>query len=45
MTVQLPAARSIRPEPSPALDLILFRALAKDPGRGFKTMAEFRRRC
>ena len=37
-----PAARSIVPELSPALDPILFRALAKDPGSAFKRMAELR---
>ena len=42
ITVQPPAARSVRPELSPALDLILFRALAKDPGTRFQTMSEFR---
>ena len=42
ITVQPPAARSIRPALSPALDLILFRALAKDPAMRFQTMAEFR---
>jgi len=42
ITVQPPAARSIRPELPPALDLILFRALAKDPATRFQTMGEFR---
>jgi Protein kinase domain len=42
ITVQPPAASSIRSELSPALDLILFRALAKDPGTRFQTMAAFR---
>jgi Protein kinase domain len=42
ITVPPPAARSIRPELSPALDVILFRALAKDPGTRFQTMSEFR---
>ena len=42
ITVQPPAARSIRPELSPALDLILFRAMAKSPGARFQTMAELR---
>jgi serine/threonine protein kinase len=42
ITAQPPAARSVRPELSPALDIILFRALAKDPGTRFQTMGEFR---
>jgi len=40
ITVPPPAARSIVPDLPPALDLILFRALAKDPSQRFQTMAE-----
>jgi eukaryotic-like serine/threonine-protein kinase len=42
VTVQAPAARSIVPDLPPAMDMILFRALSKDPGQRFQTMAEFR---
>jgi eukaryotic-like serine/threonine-protein kinase len=41
MTVPAPAARSVVPSLSPALDAILYRALAKDPAERFQTMAEF----
>ncbi|MDB4982976.1 MAG: serine/threonine protein kinase, partial [Myxococcales bacterium] len=42
MSTPPPAARSIVPELSPALDLILFRALEKDPRERFQTMSELR---
>jgi serine/threonine-protein kinase len=42
VTVPPPAARSIVPDLPAALDSILFRSLAKEPGQRFKTMAEFR---
>ena len=42
ITVEPPAARSVRAELSPALDVILFRAMAKDPAARFQTMAELR---
>jgi hypothetical protein len=40
ITVPPPAARSIVPDLSPALDLILFRALSKDRRKRFQTMLE-----
>ncbi len=40
MTKPAPAARSLVPELPPALDAILFRALAKDPAHRFQSMAE-----
>jgi hypothetical protein len=40
MTMPAPAARSVVPELPPALDSILFRALAKDPAQRFQSMAE-----
>jgi len=40
MTVPAPAARSLVPSLSPALDAILFRALAKSPSDRFQSMAE-----
>jgi len=43
MTVEPPAARSIVPDLSPALDVILFRALAKAPGDRFQSMNDFRK--
>ena len=42
VTVPPPAARSIVPELSPALDMILFRALSKAPDARFQSMNEFR---
>ena len=42
VTVRPPAARSLVPELSPALDAILSRALAKDPELRFQSMAELR---
>jgi eukaryotic-like serine/threonine-protein kinase len=42
ITVAAPTARSLVPELSPALDVILFRALAKDPDLRFQTMTELR---
>ena len=42
VTVLPPAASSIVPELSSAMDAILFRALAKAPDERFATMAEFR---
>src|SRR3954471_5603046 len=38
-----PAARSLVPDLSPALDTILARALAKSPGDRFQTMSDFRK--
>lgn len=43
ISVQPPAARSIVPDLSPALDTILFRALAKSPGDRFQSMSDFRK--
>src|SRR5258708_22083158 len=37
-----PSVRSLVPELSPEMDLILFRALAKDRAQRFQTMAELR---
>jgi serine/threonine protein kinase len=42
ISVQPPAARSIVAALSPALDTILFRALAKSPGDRFQSMSDFR---
>jgi len=42
MAVPAPAARSIVPSVPPALDAILFRALAKSPSDRFQSMAELR---
>ncbi len=42
ISVQPPAARSIMPDLSPALDMILFRALSKAPGDRFQSMTDFR---
>jgi serine/threonine protein kinase len=42
ITMPPPSVRSIVPNLSPALDLILFRALAKDREERFQTMADFR---
>ncbi|HEY2899860.1 MAG TPA: serine/threonine-protein kinase, partial [Polyangia bacterium] len=42
ITMPPPSVRSIVPNLSPALDLILFRALAKDRDERFQTMADFR---
>jgi len=42
ITMPPPSVRSIVPSLSPALDLILFRALAKDREERFQTMADFR---
>jgi serine/threonine protein kinase len=42
ISVQPPAARSIVPDLSPALDTILFRALAKAPRDRFQSMRDFR---
>ena len=41
MTMPAPSARRLVPELSPALDEILFQALAKDPTERFQSMAEF----
>jgi serine/threonine-protein kinase len=40
MSMPAPAARSVVPELDPALDSILYRALAKDPAQRFQSMAE-----
>jgi serine/threonine-protein kinase len=40
MTMPAPAARGLVPELAPAVDAILFRALAKDPAQRFQSMAE-----
>jgi serine/threonine-protein kinase len=42
MTVEPPSARSLVPDLPPALDAVLFRALAKDPAHRFQSMAELR---
>jgi tRNA A-37 threonylcarbamoyl transferase component Bud32 len=42
ITMPPPSVRSIFPELSPTLDLILFRALAKDREQRFQTMADLR---
>ncbi len=42
VTVRPPTARSLVPELPPALDAILSRALSKDPGARFQSMAELR---
>ena len=42
ITMPPPSVRSIVPNLSPALDLILFRALAKDRDERFQTMADLR---
>jgi serine/threonine protein kinase len=42
ITMPPPSVRSLVPELSPELDLILFRALAKDREQRFQTMAELR---
>ena len=42
ITMPPPSVRSLVPELSPELDLILFRALAKDRTQRFQTMAELR---
>jgi tRNA A-37 threonylcarbamoyl transferase component Bud32 len=41
ITTPPPSARSIAPELPPAIDLILYRALAKDRAHRFPSMAEF----
>jgi serine/threonine-protein kinase len=41
ITMPAPSARSIVPELPPAIDLILYRALAKDRAQRFQTMADF----
>ena len=43
MYVQPPAARSLVPDLSPALDTILARALAKSPADRFQSMSDFRK--
>jgi eukaryotic-like serine/threonine-protein kinase len=42
ITMAPPSVRSVVPELSPVLDLILYRALAKDRAQRFQTMAELR---
>jgi serine/threonine protein kinase len=42
ITMPPPSVRSIVPELSPALDLIMFRVLAKDRDQRFQTMADLR---
>src|SRR6185436_1374798 len=42
ITMPPPSVRSLVPELTPELDLILFRALAKDRTQRFQTMAELR---
>jgi len=42
ITMPAPSARAIVPELSPALDAVLFRAMAKNPDHRFQTMAELR---
>jgi serine/threonine protein kinase len=41
--IQPPAARSLVPDLSPALETILARALAKSPGDRFQSMSDFRK--
>jgi serine/threonine-protein kinase len=42
ITMAAPSARAIEPGLSPAIDALLFRAMAKNPDHRFQTMAEFR---
>jgi len=42
ITMPAPSARAIEPALSPAIDALLFRAMAKNPDHRFQTMAEFR---
>lgn len=42
VTHQLPSVRSINPDVSPAVELILYRALTKDRDERFQTMEDFR---
>ena len=42
ITMAAPSARAIEPALSPAIDALLFRAMAKNPDHRFQTMAEFR---
>jgi hypothetical protein len=42
ITVRPPTARSLVPDLPPAIDAILSRALSKDPGQRYQTMADFR---
>ncbi len=42
ITMPAPSARAITPELSPAIDAVLFRAMAKNPDHRFQTMAELR---
>jgi serine/threonine protein kinase len=42
ITMAAPSARAIEPTLSPAIDALLFRAMAKNPDHRFQTMAEFR---
>ncbi len=41
ITMPAPSARAIEPSLSPAIDALLFRAMAKNPDHRFQTMAEF----
>jgi serine/threonine-protein kinase len=41
LTAEVPSARALRPELSPAVDVVLQRAMAKEPASRFATIREF----